>query len=307
MVFVKAIKSKAYFKRYQVKYRRRREGKTDYFARRKMIIQDKNKYASPKYRMVVRFTNKDIVTQIVYATLKGDIVKCAAYAHELPKYGVVAGLTNYAAAYCTGLLLARRLLKSLNTDEVKMDELYEGQTEVDGDYYEVEEEDGPSPFYALLDVGLARTSTGARVFSAMKGAADGGLSIPHEEKRFVGFEDGSFDAETMKKYIFGGHVADYMNQLKENNEEKYNSQFKKYIDAGVESDKLEDMYKTAHAKIREDPTYTPTEKKDYKTDFAAFKKQRLSYAQRKDKIKQRVASAQFKLQQEMAQDEEDDE
>ena len=34
---------------------------------------------------------------------------CAAYAHELPRYGVKVGLTNYAAAYCTGLLLARRV------------------------------------------------------------------------------------------------------------------------------------------------------------------------------------------------------
>lgn len=34
---------------------------------------------------------------------------CAAYSHELPKYGVKVGLTNYASAYCTGLLLARRV------------------------------------------------------------------------------------------------------------------------------------------------------------------------------------------------------
>jgi len=34
---------------------------------------------------------------------------CAAYSHELPKYGIKVGLTNYAAAYCTGLLVARRV------------------------------------------------------------------------------------------------------------------------------------------------------------------------------------------------------
>ena len=39
----------------------------------------------------------------------GDVVVCAAYSHELPRYGVKVGLTNYAAAYCTGLLLARRV------------------------------------------------------------------------------------------------------------------------------------------------------------------------------------------------------
>jgi large subunit ribosomal protein L5e len=43
---------------------------------------------------------------------------CAAYAHELPRYGIKVGLTNYAAAYCTGLLIARRLLKKLNVHEI---------------------------------------------------------------------------------------------------------------------------------------------------------------------------------------------
>ncbi len=55
MPFVKVQKTKAYFKRYQVKFRRRREGKTDYRARKRLITQDKNKYNSPKYRLVVRF------------------------------------------------------------------------------------------------------------------------------------------------------------------------------------------------------------------------------------------------------------
>jgi len=94
---VKSTKSNAYFKRYQVKFRRRRDGKTDYRARIRLINQDKNKYNTPKYRFVVRFTNKDIVAQIVSASIAGDIVKASAYAHELPQYGLTVGLTNYAA------------------------------------------------------------------------------------------------------------------------------------------------------------------------------------------------------------------
>lgn len=47
--------------------------------------------------------------QIAYAKLEGDVIVSAAYAHELPRYGIKVGLTNYAAAYCTGLLLARRV------------------------------------------------------------------------------------------------------------------------------------------------------------------------------------------------------
>ncbi|KAJ8300376.1 hypothetical protein KUTeg_021895 [Tegillarca granosa] len=167
MGFVKVVKNKAYFKRFQVKFRRRREGRTDFFARKRLVVQEKNKYNTPKYRMIVRFTNKDIICQIAYARIEGDMIMCCAYAHELPRYGVKVGLTNYAAAYCTGLLLARR-----------------GQTEVDGDEYYVEDADGESgTFRCFLDVGLHRTTTGARVFGAMKGAADGGLDIPHRLKK----------------------------------------------------------------------------------------------------------------------------
>jgi large subunit ribosomal protein L5e len=74
MVFVKVTKNKAYFKRFQTQFRRRREGKTDYEARKKMIAQDVNKYLAPKYRLVARFTNSKVITQIVYSTLKGDKV-----------------------------------------------------------------------------------------------------------------------------------------------------------------------------------------------------------------------------------------
>lgn len=101
-----------------VKYRRRRLGKTDYQARRRLTLQDKNKYNAPKYRFVVRFTNRDILCQIIYATIKGDRVVAQAHAQELKdaRYGLKAGFTNYAAAYCTGLLLARRTLKKLGLD-----------------------------------------------------------------------------------------------------------------------------------------------------------------------------------------------
>jgi large subunit ribosomal protein L5e len=94
----------------QVKYKRRRQGKTDYRARRPQTTQDKNKYNTPKYRFSVRFSNKNITCQIQYATIAGDIVVASAYSHELKEYGLKQGLTNYSAAYCTGLLLARRVL-----------------------------------------------------------------------------------------------------------------------------------------------------------------------------------------------------
>ena len=64
--------------------------------------------------------------------------------------------------------------------KLKLDTIYAGQEEVDGDEFYVEDVDGqPGAFRCYLDVGLIRTTTGARAFGAMKGAADGGLDIPH--------------------------------------------------------------------------------------------------------------------------------
>ncbi|XP_010532933.1 PREDICTED: 60S ribosomal protein L5-2 [Tarenaya hassleriana] len=284
MVFVKAQKSKAYFKRYQVKYKRRRDGKTDYRARIRLINQDKNKYNTPKYRFVVRFTNKDIVAQIVSATIAGDVVLAAAYAHELPRYGLEVGLTNYAAAYCTGLLLARRVLKML-----EMDSEYEGNVEATGEDFSVEPTDTRRPFRALLDVGLIRTTTGNRVFGALKGALDGGLDIPHSEKRFAGFnkENKQLDPETHRNYIFGGHVANYMKVLTEDEPEKYQTHFSGYVKKGIEADNLEAMYKKVHAAIRADPTLKKSEK-SAPTEHKRYNLKKLTYEERKERLIERL-------------------
>ena len=147
--------------------------------------QDKNKYATPKYRLVVRFSNKNITCQVVYSTLTHDVVVASAYSKELPDFGLNFGLTNYAAAYCTGLLIARRILTKLGLADA-----YKGLAEASGEDYLVEEnEEGPRPFFCLLDVGLKRTSTGSKVFAALKGALDGGLDIPHSDSRYVGGEN----------------------------------------------------------------------------------------------------------------------
>ncbi|CAO3665335.1 unnamed protein product [Umbelopsis vinacea] len=288
--FVKEQKNKAYFKRFQVKYRRRREGKTDYYARKRLVVQAKNKYNSPKYRLVVRFTNKDIICQIVYAKLQGDHVLTAAYSHELPRYGVKGGLTNWAAAYATGLLVARRTLAKLG-----LDEKYEGVTEPDGTIQMTEAiEDGPRPFKAFLDVGLKRTSTGSRLFGAVKGASDGGIYIPHGENRFPGFdiESKSLDAELLRNYIYGIHVSEYMEYLQDEDEERYKKQFAGFIAGDITADDVEDMYTEAHAAIREDPSAQLTEKKKPAAGEKAksYKKQRLNKKQRDNKVAQKKAA-----------------
>jgi len=211
MVFAKSQKNTSYFKRFQTKFRRRRECKTDYQQRKALTVQDNNKYDARKYRFVVRITNSRIITQIVHATIGGDVTISQADSTELKKYGLTAGLTNYPAAYCTGLLLARRLLKQLG-----MDTMYTGVEEITGKKTDVSRHVGKScdrrPFKALLDVGLARTTTGSRIFGALKGATDGGLYIPHHTRRFPGSTKAnkkkkvSYDADVHRGRIFGQHV-----------------------------------------------------------------------------------------------------
>ncbi|XP_022966860.1 60S ribosomal protein L5-like [Cucurbita maxima] len=284
MAFAKAQKTKAYFKRYQVKFKRRREGKTDYRARIRLINQDKNKYNTPKYRIVVRFSNKDITAQIISASIAGDLVLASAYSHELPRYGLEVGLTNYAAAYCTGLLLARRVLKQL-----EMDDEYEGNVEATGEDYSVEPADTRRPFRALLDVGLLKTTTGNRVFGALKGALDGGLDIPHSDKRFAGFSKDSkqLDADVHRKYIYGGHVAAYMRTLMEDEPEKYQTHFSEYIKKGIEADGIEGLYKKVHAAIRADPSVKKSDKPPPKA-HKRYNLKKLTYDERKARLVERL-------------------
>jgi len=289
MPFIKVVKNKAYYKRFQVKFRRRREGKTDYYARKRLIVQDKNKYNSPKYRLVVRFSNTDITCQISSATTEGDRVLAAAYSHELPYFGIKVGLTNYAAAYATGLLVARRALKKLN-----LDDKYIGVKEADGQEFIVTPlDDGPNPLYVLLDVGLARTTTGARVFAALKGAVDGGLEIPHNKKRFVGFnsESEEFNADVLRKYIYGGHVSEYMSKLSEEDPEKFNRQFSQFKKNGVTADNLEEIYKKAHKKIRENPDVPKKPREDKFGHYINRKlPKRKNAKQRRNRVNQILAN-----------------
>ncbi|MCD6469468.1 50S ribosomal protein L18 [Candidatus Bathyarchaeota archaeon] len=129
---------------YTVPYRRRREGKTDYRLRKKLII-------SKIPRLVVRKTNKHIITQLVEATVIGDIVITSAHSQELrKKYGWLGDLNNLPAAYLTGLLCGLRAADK----GVKK---------------------------AILDIGLHTSSRGAAVFAAMKGFVDAGVEVPHNE------------------------------------------------------------------------------------------------------------------------------
>jgi len=270
MGFIKVVKNRAYYKRFQPKFRRRREGRTDYYARKRLIIQEKNKYNTPKYRLVVRQANKDITAQIIYARIDGDMVLGAAYSHELRRFGITVGLTNYSAAYCTGLLLARRVLKKL-----KLDSVYKGLEKITGEDYQVESiDDQPGAFRCCLDVGLQRTTTGAKMFAVLKGALDGGLNIPHSTKRFPGYnkETKKYDAKAHRDRIFGKHIATYMRALQGDDNDAYKRQFSQYIKVGISADMVESMYEKGHKAIRANPEFVAKKKPEQKPSAEKRKK-----------------------------------
>jgi large subunit ribosomal protein L5e len=233
-------------------------------------------------------SGSDIICQIVAAKITGDVVLTSAYAHELPRYGVKLGLTNFAAAYCVGLLCARRHLQMIGLDET-----YKGKEEVDGEMFEIEEDDDKRPFLALLDVGLNSCTTGNKVFSVMKGAVDGGINVPHNEKRFPAYsKEEGFDPEQLKLRILGNHISDYMSELMEEDEDRYNKQFSRYVAAGIEPDAIEDMYLDAHKAIRADPSFTKKENTSSEHN-KTWRQTKTTYYQKKEriaKIKEAAAS-----------------
>merc|ERR1719265_2875661 len=136
---------------------------------------------------------------------------------------------------------------------------FKGVEEVTGEEFHVEDdyEGDRRPFKAVLDVGLKRTTIGSRVFGVLKGAVDGGLHVPHSTKKFPGAKvdekNVEYDAEFHKERIFGGHVSEYMESLKDEDETAYQKMYAKYIEEDVEPDGMADMYEEAHKKIRENP------------------------------------------------------
>jgi large subunit ribosomal protein L18 len=129
--------------RYCVPFRRRREGKTDYKARKALLL-------SGKPRLVVRGSLKHMIVQIIVAKPHGDEVIVSAHSKELTrKYGWKASGGNISACYLTGLLCG------LKAKSVKG---------------------------AVLDIGL-HSSTKNRIFAALKGVLDAGVNVPYSKKK----------------------------------------------------------------------------------------------------------------------------
>jgi len=65
---------------------------------------------------------------------------------------------------------------------------------------------------------LVRTTTGNKVFGALKGACDGGLNIPHSTRRFPGYKKAekgeTYNAKVYRERIFGFYVDKYLKLVK---------------------------------------------------------------------------------------------
>ncbi|CAG5041333.1 unnamed protein product [Parnassius apollo] len=121
----------------------------------------------------------------------------------------------------------------------------------------------------------------------MKGTVDGGLNVTHSIKRFPGYdaEAKKFNAEVHRGHIFGLHVAEYMRNLEQEDEDSFKRQFSKYIKLGVSADAIETIYKKAHEAIRADPSYKKKESKKEIVKQKRWNKRKLTLAERKNRIK----------------------
>ncbi|WP_436931627.1 50S ribosomal protein L18 [Halosimplex halobium] len=129
--------------RYTVPMRRRREARTDYHQRLRLL-------KSGKPRLVARKSNRHVTAQLITTGPSGDETVASAHSSDLEEYGWEAPTGNMPAAYLTGVLAG------LRAKEAGLDE-------------------------AVLDIGLNSPTPGSKVFAVQEGAIDAGLDVPHND------------------------------------------------------------------------------------------------------------------------------
>lgn len=128
-----------------VLYRRKRESRTNYRKRLRLL-------ASRELRLVVRFTNQRVIAQLIRFTPIGDGAILGVDSFALKKLGWPYSCKNIPAAYLTGLFLGRRALKT----NIKK---------------------------AVLDLGFRSSHHKGKVNAFLKGVLDSGLQVPHGDEK----------------------------------------------------------------------------------------------------------------------------
>ncbi|MFA6805580.1 MAG: 50S ribosomal protein L18 [Candidatus Methanomethylophilaceae archaeon] len=130
--------------RYKVAFRRRRECRTDYYARRKLLT-------SHEARAVVRRSNKNITVQFAEFGMEGDKIVVSASTKELVKMGWTHSCSSVPAAYLVGYLAGKKAVKA-----------------------DIE--------YAVLDIGMQNPQHGGVLFAVAKGMNDAGVEVPASDE-----------------------------------------------------------------------------------------------------------------------------
>ncbi len=132
--------------RHRIQFRRRREHRTNYRQRLKLLL-------SQKPRVVVRKSPRHMRVQLISPSEKGDVVLASATSTELQKFGYEGATGNTPTAYLTGLLFGLRALKKGHKNGV-------------------------------LDIGLHSSRSGTRIYATLKGIIDAGMKVPHDPSIF---------------------------------------------------------------------------------------------------------------------------
>jgi large subunit ribosomal protein L18 len=153
--------------RFHVQFRRRREGKTNFHRRKRLLRSRKN-------RLVVRRSNKHERVSIIHAKVIGDETLVDASSQHLKKYGWKGATGNVPSAYLTGYL-AGKYAKAVGIKD------------------------------AILDIGINTCRKDTRISAMLTGAIHAGLKIPHDESifpsedRYTGKTIADFAAALKKK------------------------------------------------------------------------------------------------------------
>lgn len=133
--------------RYRVPFRRRREGRTDYRVRLKLL-------KGGRARAAIRFSGRRVEVALIHYDPSGDRIVAHATSFDLgPIDFPASSRASTPAAYLTGYLAGLRA-KAAGVEN------------------------------AVLDLGLRRPTEGGRILAALKGLLDAGIEIPHGETTF---------------------------------------------------------------------------------------------------------------------------
>ncbi len=150
-----------------VLYRRKHEGKTNYSKRLKLLF-------SRKGRLVVRWSNRKIIAQLVQFTPQGDKVLVSTDSLALRKYGWSYSCKNLPAAYLTGFLFGKKAAERKYKEEM------------------------------VLDTGFKHPLHKGKIYAFLKGVLDAGIKVPHGG-------EGLFPDE---ERIQGKHIQDYAGKVR---------------------------------------------------------------------------------------------